>query len=287
MRILITGGKGRLGGKLHQLLGDQAAHAVLSTDVDDLDITDFGAVRAQVQDFKPDLVLHCAAWTNVDGCALEPEKALVINGYGSGNLAAAAASVQAAMLYVSSNEVFDGERSGRGYYEYDATNPINAYGYSKFVGEQEVTRLNPKHYIVRTAWLFAHGGKNFMQSIINAAEAGKPLRVVVDEIANPTYTDDLAEAIVQLIGTRRYGTYHLTNSGQVSRWRFARYILDRTGYGDTPIQKIAMTEWQRPSTPPAHCPLENIAGSQMGIRLRSWGAAVDAFLEREGLIVNG
>lgn len=231
MKIFITGAAGRLGSKLSALLAGK--HEVTGYDLPELDIADFNAVREKLLPAQPDVVLHPAAWIDVDGCAREPERAVRINGLGAQNVALAAAEVGAAMLYVSSNEVFDGKLN-RPYLEYDRCAPVNPYGYSKWVGEQAVAQVNPCHYIVRTSWLFAHGGRNFIQAILGAAQAGKPLRIVTDEVANPTYNDDLAEAIVALIQTRRYGTYHLVNEGSVSRYEFARYALDRAGYADTP-----------------------------------------------------
>ncbi|HVU14997.1 MAG TPA: dTDP-4-dehydrorhamnose reductase [Phototrophicaceae bacterium] len=279
MKILVTGAAGRLGRRLVETL---SAHSIVGADVAEFDITDFAAARAFVKQVQPELVIHPAAWTDVDGCARDPEQAIRINGFGAQNIALAAAEVGAAILYVSSNEVFDG-RGSRPYREYDVTNPINPYGYSKWVGEQAVMRLNPRHYVVRTSWLFAHGGKNFLQTIIGAAQAGKPLRVVVNEVANPTYNDDLAAAIAKLIESERYGIYHLTNAGSCSRYDFARYILDRAGFADTPITRITTQMWPRPSTPPEYSPLDNLAGKLVGITLRDWHEAVDAFLEKEGL----
>ncbi len=287
MRIVVTGASGRLGGKLVKILS--ANHDVTGADiigdaVEHLDISDFEAARKFIADVRPDIVLHPAAWTDVDGCAREPEKAVRINGLGAQNVAAAAANINAAMLYVSSNEVFDGTGS-RPYYEYDVTNPVNPYGYSKVVGERAVVQVNPRHYVVRTSWLFAHGGKNFIQTILNAAEAGKSLRIVVNEIANPTYNDDLADAIVKLIATGRYGTYHLVNEGFCSRWDFARYFLNRAGFADIEPARISVQEYPRPSTPPAYSSLANLAGATLGITLRPWQEAVDAFLQKEGLLV--
>ncbi len=288
MRILVTGAAGRLGSRLANILSAQG-HAITGVDVvgdgvEHLDITDFAATRAFVTELNPDLVLHPAAWTDVDGCAREPEKAININGFGTQNVALAAAAAGAAILYVSSNEVFEGRNGGRPYREYDVTNPINPYGYSKWVGEQAIASINPRHYIVRTAWLFAHGGRNFIQAILGAA-ARKSLRVVTNEVANPTYNDDLADAIVQLITTERYGIYHFVNSGACSRLQFARYFLDKTGYQDVPIQPISSQQWPRPSTPPEYAPLDNLAGASIGVTLRPWQAAVDAFLEKEDLLV--
>jgi dTDP-4-dehydrorhamnose reductase len=281
MRILVTGAMGRLGSRLLEILTPRH-EAVQGVDIPDFDIADWEAARAYTTAFQPDIVLHPAAWTDVDGCAREPERAIAINGLGAQNMALAAAQAGAAFLYVSSNEVFDG-RQAHPYNEYDATQPINPYGYSKWIGEQAVSRANPRHYIVRTAWLFAHGGKNFIQAILNGAKAGKTLRVVTNEVANPTYNDDLADAIAKLIETGRYGIYHFVNEGACSRYTFARYILDHTGFAGTPITPISAAEWPRPSTPPVYSSLDNLAGRSVGITLRPWQAAVDAFLEKEGL----
>jgi dTDP-4-dehydrorhamnose reductase len=287
MRILVTGAAGRLGRRLIKTLNEN--HTVLGADIVDgesiafLDITDFNAVRSFVYDLKPDIVLHPAAWTDVDGCAHEPEKAIAINGYGAQNVAVVAASVGTAILYVSSNEVFNGKCCAP-YKEYDSPDPANHYGYSKLVGERAVAAVNPRHYIVRTAWLFSHGGKNFIQAILDAAKQGKALRVVTDEVANPTYNNDLAEAIAKLIETGRYGTYHLTNEGSCSRYAFARYALDKAGYADVAIEPISSREWQRASVPPTYATLANSAGKLIGATLRPWQEAVDAFLEKEGLL---
>jgi dTDP-4-dehydrorhamnose reductase len=282
LKIVVTGAGGRLGGKLVETLTARG-HDVIGASHADLEIADDHAVRAFFDRAQPDWVVHAAAWTDVDGCAREPDKALLINGYGTGNVASAAAHIGAGVAYVSSNEVFDG--NGRApYHESAPTAPINAYGLSKWAGEQAIRHVNPHHMIIRTSWLFAHGGKNFIQSILNAAGAGKALRVVVNEIANPTYTDDLAESIAALLEHDRYGTYHLVNEGFCSRYQFARYALDRAGYAAVPIEKIASHEWQRPSKPPMFSPLANTAAAALGVKLRDWRAAVDAFLEKEGLL---
>lgn len=281
MKILITGASGRVGSALAALL--QKKHTIIGTNSQQLNITDFAATCAYIADIKPDVVLHPAAWTDVDGCARDPERAIRINGFGAQNIAVAAAAVNAAVVYISSNEVFDGRRR-RPYYEYDHCNPANPYGYSKWVGEQAVAQVNPRHYIVRTAWLFAHGGRNFIQAILGAAQANKPLKIVIDEVANPTYTDDLAAAVAALIETGRYGTYHLVNEGAVSRYNFGRYVLNQAGFTETPITRITRSEWQRPSTPPPYAGLANLAAASIGITLRPWQAAVDAFLQREGWI---
>ncbi|GAB5493411.1 MAG: dTDP-4-dehydrorhamnose reductase [Phototrophicaceae bacterium] len=283
MRIVITGAKGKLGSRLAHLLNQK--HQLFSYGAQDLDISNFRLVKSVIQQIKPDIVINCAAWTDVDGCARDTDKAIRINGYGAQNLAIATNNVNAAILHVSSNEVFDG-RGQRPYYEYDAMNPANPYGYSKMVGEKSVVAVNPRHYIVRTSWLFAHGGRNFIHAILDAAKAGKKLNVVVDEIANPTYSDDLADAIIDLISTERYGTYHLVNEGTVSRYNFARYFLDKAGLDDIEVGKISRYEWTRPSQPPVYSGLANHSARNLGIVMRNWQEAVDAFLEKENLLAS-
>ena len=281
MRILITGGRGRLGSALSGQLAS-SGHTITSIDIQELDVTDFTATLALTKEIAPELVIHAAAWTDVDGCAKEPDRAIIQNGFGAGHIAQAAEAVKARVIYISSNEVFDGGKS-LPYREYDVTAPVNPYGYSKGVGEQMVSSATPHHQIVRTSWLFAHGGKNFIQSILNAANEGRPLKVVTDEIANPTYNDDLAAALARLIETERFGIYHFVNQGYCSRYDFARFILDHAGFADLEIQPIRLSDWARPSSPPSFSPLENLAGKMLGISLRPWQDAVIAFLEREGL----
>ncbi len=287
MRILVTGAAGRLGGRLVSVLQDRGYEVtgvdIVGDHVERLDITDFEATRAFIVAQQPDFVLHPAAWTDVDGCAREPEKAIAINGFGTQHVALGAAAANAILLYISSNEVFDG-KAQRPYREYDVTNPTNPYAYSKWVGERAVLYTNPRHYLVRVSWLFAHGGKNFLQSILNAAEMGRELRVVTDEVANPTYNEDLVEALIRLIETGRYGIYHLANEGACSRYAFARYILDKAGFADILVKPISSREWPRASIPPAYTSLENLAGRHIGLKLRPWQEAVDAFLTQEGLL---
>jgi dTDP-4-dehydrorhamnose reductase len=284
MRVLITGARGRLGGRLAALMA--ADHEVIGVDIEDFDLTDHATTLDAVRAAAPQLVVHCAAMTDVDGCARDPEQALRVNGYGAQNVALACLDVGATMLYISTNEVFDGTGEAP-YLEYDAPNPINPYGYSKWVGEQVVCNTLSRFYIVRTSWLFAHGGRNFIHAILGRAHAGQPLRVVTDEIGAPTYNDDLAPIIAQLAVTGRYGVYHLVNEGSTSRYDFARRILDVGGYADTHIEPITSAEYKRPSRPPAYGTLRNFAAAQMGIRLRRWEDALDAFLARERDMAEG
>ena len=278
-RVLVTGGQGQLGKQLaHQLAHNQ--YDVCSVDVDTMDITDPTQVRQTFEQARPDLVIHCAALTDVDYCAEHPDEALSINGFGTQTIAQACQTTNAALLYISTNEVFDGT-STRPYLEYDSPHPVNAYAYGKWVGEQVVRDLVPQHYIVRTSWLFAHGGRNFVHSILGAAQSGKRLRVVTNEVGCPTYALDLVPAITQLIKTGWYGIYHLVNTGYTSRYEFARYLLDLAGYANTSIEPITLAEYPRASRPPEYGVIRNFAAARLGITLRPWQEALAAFVQAE------
>ncbi|MDY0019114.1 MAG: dTDP-4-dehydrorhamnose reductase [Anaerolineae bacterium] len=278
MKIFLTGCKGQLGRTLLPLLSD---HEVLGVDLPDDDITDRERFTARVRSFRPDLILHPAAMTNVDGCTRDPEAAYRANGMGTQNVALAAAEVDAELLTVSTNEVFDG-RAEQPYDEWDALNPINAYGRSKGAAEWYTRSLLRRFYIVRTAWLYAAGGRNFPHRIIQLADEQGALRVVTDEVSNPTYVEDLAAAIVQLIQTHAYGIYHLVNAGPASRCEFAEEILRLGNREAVPITPILSCEFKRDSAPPLYAPLANNAAAALGIRLRPWRAALADFLQKTG-----
>lgn len=279
MKVLVTGADGSVGARLVSELTARG-HQATGTDITDADITDLTSILRRVDAVQPDLVIHCAALTDVDLCARQPDLALRVNGMGTQNVALAAQRIGAALCYISTNEVFDGER-GTPYLEYDTPHPINPYGYSKWVGEQVVRELVPRHFTVRTSWLFAHGRQNFLHRIVDRATAGQPLSVVCNEVACPTYGEDLVAALTQLVETERYGVYHLVNEGSTSRYDFARCVLDCYGFHDTPIAKVISAQYPRASRPPTYSALRNFAADQIGIRLRPWQDAVAAFVERE------
>jgi len=277
MRIVVTGHKGQLG---QQLLRAFAGHEVLGVDVPEFDITAYPAIAEAVAEFAPDVVIHAAAYTNVDGCARDPDLAMRVNGLGTQNLALACQRCGAALAYISTNEVFDGT-AGRAYLETDVTNPINPYGYSKHMGEVYVRALLSRYYIVRIAWLFSPGGNNFPAKIIAAARAHGQLSVVTDEVGSPTYAPDLAEALARLVTSERFGIYHLVNEGVCSRFEFASAILQGAGLGHVPVKPISSSEYKRPSQPPLYAPLRNFAASQMlSLALRPWQDALADYLSQ-------
>jgi len=277
MRIFITGCKGQLGRALYTVL---AEHILSGCDLPELDITDREAIGAAIADFAPDVVIHAAAWTDVDGCARDPDQAYRANALGAQNVALACAACDAAMVYVSTNEVFDGAAT-EPYREWDLPNPINPYARSKAAGEWFVRHLLTRFYIARTAWLYAPGGRNFSNPhrIIQLAEEHGSLKVVTDEIGNPTYALDLAQAIAQLIQTEAYGAYHLVNAGYCSRYDFVRQVLRAGGREHIPVEPISLDDFERASDPPRFAPLTNTAAAALGITLRPWQEALEEYLE--------
>ena len=274
MRVVITGHNGQLG---RQLVDAFASHEILGVDVHDDDITR-PAIRGRIADFRPDLVVHAAAYTDVDGCETNPDMAFQVNAIGTQNVALGAARAGAVMLQISTNEVFDGTRREI-YREWDAPNPLSTYARSKAAGEAIVRDLlGGRFYIVRIAWLFGPGGNNFITKILAGAEKHGTLRVAADEFGNPTYAPDLAAAVAQLAASGHYGIYHLTNAGFCSRFEFAREIMRLAGSPDLPITSILSADWPRPSRPPLHAVLANTAARTLGITLRPWQDATAEYV---------
>jgi len=270
MRVFITGCNGQLGRSLVPLLEGEI---LCGADLPDYDITDAAAIRRAIVDFAPDVVIHAGAFTNVDACETDPDTAYRVNALGTHNVALACLECGAEMVYISTNEVFDGTKDAP-YLEFDAPNPINTYGRTKWAGEQCVQRFLHRYYIVRTAWLYARGGNNFVAKIIRAADERGGLNVVSDEFGSPTYAPDLAEAIVKLIRTHHYGVYHFVNEGVCSRYEWAVRILELAGRGHVPVKPIHASEWKRASNPPRYAPLRNFCGAALGITLRPWEQAL-------------
>ncbi len=292
MRVAVTGATGRLGRALVAALGDApftgpGGPLAWPRAAFDLDAPE--AIGARLDADRPEVVVHAAAWSDVDGCARDPELAHRRNGLATGILAEACAARGVDLLAISTNEVFDGLRTdGRGYAPDDATSPGNPYGASKLAGERlaaDAFARAPKAAlgIVRTAWLFGSPGRDFPSRILDAADraaaAGEPLRAVADEWGTPTYVDDLAEAIVDLLaGDAVAGMHHVVNGGVASRADWARDVLDRAGVA-VPVADVPATTWQRPSDPPPWGVLEATA-RQAGEPLRTWRDAMADYAPR-------
>ncbi len=272
MRIVITGCKGQLGQALQRALAEEQ---LLGLDLPEWDMTNPACVQTVVE-FQPDIVIHAAAMTNVDACEQDPEAAFRVNVLGTHHIALACGQSGAAMVHVSTNEVFDGTL-GRPYYEWDTPGPKSVYARSKAAAEFYVRTLLNHFYIVRTAWLYAQGGNNFVTKIQAGADRFGALRVVTDEVSSPTYAPDLAQAIARLIPTGHYGIYHFTNSGFCSRYDWACEILKLTGRGHVQVEPITTDQWPRPAPPPLYAPLVNLFGAALGITLRPWQEALQEY----------
>jgi dTDP-4-dehydrorhamnose reductase len=262
MRIMITGAEGMLGTEMvARLCGE---HEVIGVDVGDFDITDFAATEAAIAAARPDLVCHCAAYTDVDGCERDPDRAFRVNALGTWNVVAACgAAASAAMVYISTDFVFDGEKS-EPYTEYDEPRPLGAYAASKLAGERHVRELVGRHFIIRSAWLYAAHGRNFVLSILRkakelAATAAEPaVRVVADQVGSPTAAGDLADAIARhIVDSRLYGTYHITNAGSCSWAEFAAEAL-RLANLPVRVEPISCKDWPSPTRRPAYSVLRRL-----------------------------
>lgn len=234
MKYLITGYKGQLGYDIARELKNRGENDFLALDIDEMDITNKEQVDKIITDYKPDVIFHCAAWTNVDGAEgfglsdeekeKVHEKVRKINVDGPKNLTEASLKVGAKIIYMSTDYVFDGTKEGY-YTENDEVNPKSIYGLTKYQGEEEI-RKNPNHFITRISWVFGINGNNFIKTMLNLSDRFSELNVVSDQVGSPTYTVDLAKLLVDMAQTDKYGTYHVNNKGYCSWAEFAKYIFE-------------------------------------------------------------
>ncbi|MEN9937507.1 MAG: hypothetical protein RLZZ387_4086 [Chloroflexota bacterium] len=273
MRVVITGASGQLGQALQRAFG--AEHEVVGLTHKEIDLGRPETVE-QLVATRADLVLHPAAMTHVDGCARDPDAAYRVNGLGTRYVALACRRLDAPLVYISTNEVFDGAGSSA-YREYDRPAPVNAYGWSKLVGEEAVRQIVPQHYIARVAWLFG-GERNFVRTVLRLAAERDSLSMVADEVGSPTYAPDVASAVLRLTRTGCFGTYHIVNDGACSRYDLAAAALRLAGREGVELRPMALADFRRDSRVPPHTPLRNIAAADLGITLRPWQDALEEYL---------
>lgn len=247
-----------------------------------LDITRPDDVHALFQAVRPHIVLHCAAFTDVDACERDPELAYKINRDGTSNVARAAEAIGASLMVTSSDYVFDGQ-SRVPYTENHEPRPVNVYGASKLAGEKSAMAACQRCFVVRTSWLYGVLGKNFPYSIVNRAATAPEISVVDDQIGVPTFTRDLAEAILWIAENCLPGTYHVSNTGPTTWYDFARAVLDRCGWDSTrlnPVSSVAYREaFASPTIRPSYSVLDNAALRTVGYGpLRPWQDALTDFL---------
>jgi dTDP-4-dehydrorhamnose reductase len=275
--LLVTGVYGQLGRSLKRVAGRRNL-VVIGHDLDTLDIRDRARVQEVMLQTRPATVINCAADTDVDGCEHDPKTALEINGDAVGHLAAACNRTAARLVQISTDYVFTGD-ADRPYTESDVPGPISSYGRSKLRGE-ELAATAHRNLIVRTAWLYGHGGSNFVEAIRRQIDAGTdPLRVVADQVGSPTLCDDLAEAILDLIGASATGVVHATNSGSTSWHGLATEIVHRLG-ADIDLVAVTTAEFPRPAPRPAYSVLDTAHLAELlGRPMPGWREALGRYLE--------
>jgi len=282
MRALLIGSKGQLGSDLRRVWSGE----LVSLPHEEIDVCDGPQVASLIARERPELVISCAAYHRVDECESQAQRSFEVNAVGAKNVADAARAIAAAVLWVSTDYVFDGEK-GSPYVETDLPRPLSVYGTSKLAGEHLVRLSNPKHYVVRSSSLFGVAGAsgkggNFVETMIRKAKEGEPLRVVDDQTSSPTLTFDLAQKLQELAATGRYGLYHVTNGGQVSWYRFAAKIFELCGL-EPSLTPISSEELAAPARRPRFSVMENAALKSIGLApLRSWDGALEAYLREKG-----
>ena len=282
MKILITGSKGQLGLELVKQLKIKGLYKIIDTDRDELDIVDIDNVNEFILSSKPDVVINCAAHTAVDLCETDIENAYKINAIGPRNLAIACEKVNAKFVQVSTDYVFDGNID-RPYREDDNTCPNSIYGSSKLMGEKFTKEFCSRHFIVRTAWLYGEGN-NFVRTMLKLSETNKEINIVNDQFGSPTSTVDLAKAIIELIHTEHYGTYHGTCEGKCSWYDFAQKIFEIRNI-DIKVNPVTSEEYKRTAPRPTYSVLDNFMLKLVGLNsFRNWEDALIEYLNEEAFL---
>jgi dTDP-4-dehydrorhamnose reductase len=278
MKVLITGAAGLVGKALTEhcrARGDD----VLAFDREGLDITDDRAVRETFKGLRPDAAVNCAAWTDVDGCELDPQRAFLVNSQGVETLATAARLAGAAFVTVSTDYVFDGRREGHFYTQRDDPHPLSAYGAAKLEGERRAQAATARTSVVRTGWVFGRGGQNFLATVVERARRGEALRAISDSYGTPTYAPDLAARLRELAELDLPGIYHVVNAGEGASYEsFAREAFAAAGLPDALVEGVLTDSLQRPAPRPRNSRLRCLISEALGLRpLRDWRAALAEF----------
>lgn len=276
MKILIIG-LGQLGKDLVRVLG--RVHDITALDVPDVDITSAESLEKAFTDHKPQLVINSAAYTDVERAEDDVENAYAVNATGAGLLAQLAASLSIPIVFYSTDYVFDG-RKGADYLASDTAGPLNVYGATKLAGERVTALANPRHFVLRTAWLYGPGGNNFVEKFLGWAQKMSTLRVVTDEVGSPTHTWDVAEVTLRLIETQAYGIYHVVNRGVCSRFEFASAIVELKGL-DVRLEACLSSEFLSKAERPEYSVLD--CGSLtdlLGMPMPEWRESLKRYLQR-------
>lgn len=282
MKVLVTGAAGQLGKDVVILL-KQKGYEVLACERHTLDITNQKQCETVVMEFQPHAIIHCAAYTAVDAAETDVERAYLVNATGSRNLAVAAEKVQAKIVYISTDYVFDGQ-SPEPYHEYDNTDPRSIYGKSKRAGEVLTQSLSSRYFIVRTSWVYGMHGNNFVKTMLKLGQEKPLLNVVDDQKGSPTYTVDLAAFLYELIQTEKYGIYHASNSGSCTWYEFTKAILEDAAQildlkVTASLEPCTTDLFPRPAPRPQNSVMEHLAIRSNGFTdIRPWREGLHDFL---------
>lgn len=277
MRILVTGVKGQLGHDVMKEL-EKRGHTGIGVDVEEMDITDAQKVDEVIKASDVEAVIHCAAYTAVDAAEDQIDLCRKINADGTENIAKVCKELDLKMIYISTDYVFDGEGE-RPWEPDDERSPLNVYGQTKYEGELAVEKYLEKYYIVRIAWVFGVNGKNFIKTMLNLASTRTELSVVNDQIGSPTYTEDLAVLLVDMVETDKYGRYHATNEGLCSWYEFAKEIFRQAGKEVT-VHPVTSEEFPAKAKRPHNSRMSKDKLEENGFRrLPSWQDALERYLK--------
>lgn len=277
MKVLVTGVAGQLGYDVTKFLNQHNIEC-LGTDISEFDITDFAATSAFITDYHPNAIIHCAAYTAVDKAEDNQEFCQAVNVKGTENIARVCNTINAKMIYISTDYVFPG--TGVEYYEVDdPIGPLSVYGKTKFGGENAVKAMLDKYFIVRISWVFGKNGNNFVRTMLRLGKECEKINVVCDQIGSPTYTADLAPLLCDMVVSEKYGTYHATNEGVCSWAEFAEEIFKQAEYS-TRVNFISTAEYPTRAVRPLNSRMSKRSLNEAGFkRLPSWQDAVGRYLK--------
>ena len=289
MKIVVTGGKGQLASEIKRIYSTGTAEIgkcpveganIEFIDIDELDITDIKAVREYFNNKDTDIIINCAAYTNVEAAERDFDLAFKINALGPRNLAIVSEEIGAKLIHVSTDYVFSGD-DNKLLREYDIPSPKSVYGYTKYLGEKYIEDFSNKYFIVRTAWLYGYStSNNFVYKMIKIAKENDTRKVVSDQIGTPTNANDLAYHLLKLCNTEEYGIYHCTGKGQCSWYDFAKKIVELSGE-KCEIKPCATNEFPTEATRPVYSPLDNMMlRATVGDEMRPWDEAVECFIKK-------
>lgn len=276
-KVLVTGSNGQLGIDIVKHFKEKG-YETYGFSREKMDITDLDSVQNVFSRVKPEIVIHCAAFTKVDLAETNVDQAFLVNAVGTRNVSVEAQKYNAKLVYVSTDYVFNGDGK-ESYNEFDETSPLGVYGKSKLAGENFVKSLTSKYFVVRTSWVYGAEGNNFVKTMIKLAENNSEIKVVDDQVGCPTYTVDLAKQIELLVQTEKYGTYHISNSGNCSWYEFAKAIFKRM---EKPVNvlPVSTSEFPRPAKRPSYSVFDHMALRLNGFpKVRPWEEALEEYMK--------